>query len=42
MVGRGTVSPLAPVLGPAQKKLAMSSSSTVHGSQSDAKYMAFE
>ena len=38
----GTFSPPAPVLGPEQKKVAMSSSSTVHGGQYDAKYVTFE
>ena len=39
----GTFSPLAPVLGPEQEIwLYVSPSSTVHGSQYDAKYVAFE
>ena len=38
----GTFSPSAPVLSPEQKTLAMSPSSTVHGGQSDTKYIAFE
>ena len=38
MVGGDTFSPLAPVLGPEPKKLAMSLPSTVHGSQYDTKY----
>ena len=42
MVGRDTFLPLAPVLGPKQKKLAMSRSSTVHGGQYDNKYVPFE
>ena len=42
MIGRDTFSVPAPVLGPSQKKLAMSPSSTVHGGQHDAKYVTFE
>ena len=42
MIARDTFSALAPVLGPQQKKLAMSPSSTAHGGQHDTKYVAFE
>ena len=43
MIGRDTLSALAPVLGPSQKKLAMSPFSTaVHGGQHDTKYVTFE
>ena len=42
MIGRDAFSVLAPVLGPYQENLAMSPSSTVHGSQHDAKYVTFE
>ena len=42
MIGLGTFSALAPVLGPYKKKLAMSPSSTVHGGQNDTKYVTYE
>ena len=41
VVGGGTFSPLTPVQGPEQKKVAMSSSSTVHGGQYDTKYVLY-
>ena len=42
MIGRDTFSALALVLGPSTKKLAMSTSSTVHGGQHDTKYVTFD
>ena len=43
LVGGGTLSPLAPVLGPEPFFfLAMSPSPTVHGGQYDTKYVTFE
>ena len=42
MIGRDTFSAPAPVLGPQQKKLALSPSSTVRGGQHDAKCLTFE
>ena len=41
-VGRDTLSPLAPALGLNKKKLAISSSSAIHGGQYDSKHVTFE
>ena len=42
LVGGGPFSPLAPVLGPEQRKGAKSPSSTVHGVQYDTKHATFD
>ena len=42
VIGRGTFPALAPVLGPEQKKLAMSLFCTVHGGQYDIEYVTSE
>ena len=42
MIGRDTFSVLAPVLGPQQKKGAMSPFPTVYGGQHDTRYVTFE